>query len=309
MATQAASSDDFTRSRMTWLDQVFDDPELTPVARDVAFRISRYFNRKGFSGSGNLNAWPSHETLANASGCSAKTIQRAILLLKAQGHLSTKGKGGRAVSLTYFAVFNGGQKGGHERPPLTEKVDTSVPKGGHLKPEKVDTRVQQTSLNKSLNKSLNANRAGDPADDAFKAGWALAIFDELSKQPTQLPRPRTALLRNLIEVEKRPALVMEHQARHGWPEVNRMFDEPKALTPAALVPAVRGLVCEMEAVIAGSALWGEWQSEFEKRGWPFPCEAQSMAFPRSGPRGLDAFMNALRARQAGAMNVRALAVG
>ncbi len=321
MTIQAPSSDDFTRSRMMWLDQVFDDPALTPAARDAAFRISRYFNRKGFSGSGNLNAWPSYETLAKEAGCSSKTIQRAIMLLKEQGHLLTKGKGGRSVSLTYFAVFitshkatqsidQTGQistpKGGQDCPRLAEKVDTEVSKGGHLSVEKVDTSVLQTSLNKSLNKSLSAIRESDPAFDAFKAGWSLAVFEALAKGPATLPRPGTALLRTLIEVEKRPTLVMDHQAKHGWPEVNRMFDEPKALEPASLAPAVRALVCEMEAVIEGSALWSDWQREFEARGWPFPKQAKAMAFPSGGPRGLDAFITALNARQSGSGNVLAM---
>lgn len=321
MTTQAHSSDDFTRSRLMWLDQVFDDAALTSVARDAAYRISRYFNRKGFSGSGKLNAWPSYETLAKEAGCSPKTIQRAILLLKERGHLLTNGKGGRSVSLTYLAVFitrheptdsiyhtgqTGMQKGGQECPRLAEKVDTEVSKGGHLSAQKVDTRVLQTSLNKSLNKSLSAIREKDPAYEAFKAGWSLAVFEALSKGPAPLPRPGTTLLRNLIEVEKRPALVMDHQAKHGWPEVNRMFDEPKALEPAMLAPAVRALVCEMEAVIAGSALWADWQREFEARGWPFPKQAKAMAFPNGGPRGLDAFINALNARQAGSGNVLAM---
>ncbi|KAB0572614.1 helix-turn-helix domain-containing protein [Brucella pituitosa] len=311
-------SDDFTRSRMVWLDQIYDDQALTTVSRDAAFRISRYFNRRGFASSGNLNAWPSYETLAKEAGCSPKTIQRAVTLLRERGHIVTNGNGGRSKALTYFAVIKVGtttdemgadiqsiapDKGGQNCPRLVEKVDTAVPKGGHLNAEKVDKNVLQTSLNKSLIKSLSAARAHDAADEPFKAAWSIAIFDKLAKGPGALPRPGTALLRNLIEIEKRPALVLDHQAKHGWPEINSMFEQPKALEHETLAPSIRKMAFEMEAVTSGSARWKDWQCEFEARGWPFPRDAKTMSFPRGGVKALPAFMNALLARQAGGGNV------
>lgn len=315
-------SDDFTRARMMWLDQIFDDSDLTSTVRDVAFRISRYFNRKGFADSGNLNAWPSYQTLANEAGCTAKTVQRAINLLKDRGHVITKGNGGRSVTLTYFAVINSkpqiadcdedaqpeiGGKGGHPCPRIGEKVDIGCSKGGHLDAEKVDTHVLQTSLNKSLNKSLSETRANDPAFEPFKAAWSLAVFDGLSRGPSQLPRPATALMRKLIEIEQRPAMILEHQAKHGWPDINRMFDQPTALDASTLAPSIRKMAFEMEPVASGSAQWEEWQSEFEARGWPFPKEAKGMSFPRGGPRMLGSFMTVLAARQAdGSANVVAM---
>lgn len=311
-------SDDFTLSRMMWLDQIYDDLELTPAARDAAFRISRYFNRKRFSGSGNLNAWPSYETLATEAGCTSKTIQRAVALLKSRGHVVTSGKGGRSKTLTYFAVIRtvthaanteaempsvAENKGGQDCPRLAEKVDIADPKGGHLNAVKVDTNVLQTSLNKSLSKSLSAERAHDPADEPFKAAWSVAVFEKLSKGSGQLPRPTTQLLRQLIEVEKRPAHVLEHQAKYGWPEINSMFERPRALEPETLAPAIRNMAFEMEAVTSGSAQWADWQSEFRARGWPFPQETKAMAFPRGGVKALAAFMAALTARQAGGGNI------
>ena len=315
-------SDDFTRARMMWLNQVFDDSALSSTVRDVAFRISRYFNRRGFADSGNLNAWPSYQTLAKEIGCASKTVQRAINLLKDRGHIVTRGNGGRSVTLTYFAVINsksqvvdldrsaqplGGDKGGHGCPRIEEKVDIGVPKGGHLDAEKVDTHVLQTSLNKSLNKSLSETRATDPACEPFKAAWSLAVFEGLSRGPSKLPRPATALMRKLIEIEQRPAMILEHQAKHGGPDINRMFDQPTALDASTLAPSIRKMAFEMEPVASGSVQWDEWQSEFEARGWPFPRHAKGMAFPRGGPRMLGSFMTVLSARQAdGSANVVAM---
>lgn len=155
-----ADADQYTKYRLIWQDQILDDKQLTPMAQVIAFRIGRKFNRKIFLESGVLHAWPSYGTLAEETGCDAKTVQRAVLLLKKNGHILTEGSGGRHCSLSYFANIGAAAKGGHKCPPFEEnefeKVDISVPKGGHLKPEKVDTSVLQIPLKKSLKKSLNA---------------------------------------------------------------------------------------------------------------------------------------------------------
>lgn len=202
-----AEADQFTRLRMVWLDQVWDDVRLNSPARDVAFRISRLFNRRHFAASGELNAWPSYETLAREIDCNAKTIQRAVLLLKQHGHLVTEGSGGRHCSLSYFAVIksakstmevDGGKqskivkKGGHICPSIegkeAEKVDIFVQKGGHICPEKVDKNVLQISMNKSMSKPMSVNNRNSSFSKTRKnqksgkyepASWAQMIDEEV----------------------------------------------------------------------------------------------------------------------------------
>ncbi|MBQ0708717.1 helix-turn-helix domain-containing protein [Ochrobactrum sp. AP1BH01-1] len=309
-------SDDFTRCRMMWLDQVYDDKDLTIAVRDIAFRLSRYFNRKRFNDVGILNAWPSYELLASETGVTVKTVYRAISRLRERKHIETTEGRGRSRTLQYHAkikpvaVANAVEssvsrpdKTRHESPVIDGKPDICVPKTGHLETVKPDTNVLQTSLKKSSNKSSSEPRAKDPAFEPFKAGWSLIVFDGLSKGPGPLPRPGSALMRKLIEVEKRSDMILDHQAKHGWPDLNRLFERPTVLDPSALAPGVGKMALEMEPVTAGSALWADWRREFERRGWPFPRDAKAMAFPRGGPRMLDAFMAALAARQAGSANV------
>ncbi|MCD4514148.1 helix-turn-helix domain-containing protein [Brucella pseudogrignonensis] len=313
-------SDDFTRCRMMWLDQVYDDRELTIAVRDIAFRLSRYFNRKRFNDVGILNAWPSYELLASETGVTVKTVYRAISRLRERKHIETTEGRGRSRTLQYhakikpFAVADTVEspvskpdKTRHECPVIEKKEDICAPKTGHLETVKPDTNVLQTSLKKSSIKSLSEPRANDPAFEPFKAGWSLVVFDALSKGHGPLPRPTTAFLRNMIEVEKRPMQVKDHQAKHGWPEINKMFERPAVLDGSVLASSVGKMALEMEPVTTGSALWAEWQGEFESRGWPFPREAKGMCFPRGGPRMLDAFMTALAARQAGSVNVMTIA--
>lgn len=313
-------SDDFTRCRMMWLDQIYDDLELTSMVRDIAFRLSRYFNRKRFTEVGILDAWPSYDLLAEQAGVSTKTVYRAVTMLRERKHIETTEGRGRNRTLRYHAKIKPvavpdaidepismPDKTGHACLVIEGKPDICDSKTGHLEVVKPDTGDVQTSLNKSLKKSLSAAQAGDPAFEPFKAGWSLIVFDGLSKGSGPLPRPGSALMRNLIEVEKRPDMILDHRAKHGWPDINRMFERPTVLDPSALASGVGKMALEMEPVTAGSAPWAEWQSEFVRRGWPFPREAKGMCFPCGGPRMLDAFMTALAARQAGSVNVTTIA--
>lgn len=217
-------SDDFTRCRMTWLDQIYDDMKLTASDKEVGFRLSRYFNRKRFSEIGILNAWPSYETIAAEMGVTVKTIYRAVTKLRDRNHLDTSEGRGRSRTLQYRAIIKlsvvetpvlDTDKSGQQCPVIENKPDIHVPKTGHLETVKLDTNVLQTSLKKSLNKSLNAEPAKNPSCEPFKAGWSLAVFRKLSRGAAPLPRPSTAFLRQLIEVEKRPDMILDHQSKHG----------------------------------------------------------------------------------------------
>lgn len=297
-------SDNFTRFRMTWLDQIYDDDELTAMSRDIAFRISRLFNRKRYTESGACMAWPSYETLAKEACCSSKTVQRAVTLLKSRGHLNTSGNGGRHCTLIYFAIVKGGlsaqtktenevEKGGHQSPRLDEKtemgpqkVDTTVLKGGHMRPEKVDTSVLQTSLNKISDEILDASPQCVERSPA-RAPAGIVALSLLIAGPDKLP-PLPPMLRG--KEDQFPDLVLDHQAQHGWPDLRKRCQEPERWRSG-----LAKLAFEMEPVSAGSELWAKWKAEYRSRGWPMPTPLDGLAcFPACGPRKLDAFVDRIR---------------
>ncbi|ACM35604.1 prophage lambdaBa02 DNA replication protein [Allorhizobium ampelinum S4] len=299
---------------MTWLDQVYSDERLSKsVATNVAFFISQHFNRKRFNESGDFSAWPSYATLAEKVGCSEKTVQRAVSLLKQCGHIHTKGKGGRHCSLAYYAVLvsqsaqNVEEKGGHRSPRLkdkadfeAEKVDTAVPKGGHSRPQKVDTDVLLTSLNKSLKNLSEAPTAKPerkaPAEvsgvDPLKAAGSVAVLSVLMTGPGELPP-----LPPFVRQNPKHEWVMDHQAKHGWPDLYSVCRDPQRW-----YRAFDDFAHEMEAVEASkdNPKWCAWRDEYRARGWPMPRpDGQLMHFPDCGPKLLDVFLvRLLRAMQA-----------
>lgn len=317
------SGKDFTCARMMWLDQVNSDREMTLACCKVAYHLSAYFNRKHFLDGGGLHAWPSHGTLATASGCTEKTVRSAIKKLRDHKHVETTGGRGRSCTTNYRAFVkpkvaetqpneaeNAEIKTRYELPINDEKSGNSSTENRYLEPLKLGKNYRQPLLNKSLNKNTGASeRESDPVTlhprpveaqcEPYNPEWALVVFEGLSKGPGALPRPATAFLRKLIEIDQSPLQILDHQARHGWPEINRMFEWPKALDLASVPPVIRPMALEMEIVASGSALWVEWRNEFEARGWPFPREAARMAFPRGGSRALPGFLTAMQARKWG----------
>jgi hypothetical protein len=293
-------SDNFTRFRMTWLDQVWADKRLNSTARDVAYRISARFNRKNYAESGAFKAWPSYETIAKENDVTSKTVQRAVGMLKDNGHLMTKGVGGRHCSLTYYAIIksekstndsnNELEKGGQESPPFDVtrdnrdvKVDISVPKGGHLKPRKVDKNVLQTSLNKIPDEILEDAREPVEASPA-RSPVGVIVLSLLAGGPARLP-PLPPFMRG--NEAKYPELVMDHQAAHGWPDLHTRCQD-QSLRSEALAR----LALEMEPVSSDGEQWLAWKAEYRRRGWPMPVPLDGLAcFPEGGPMKLDAFMS------------------
>lgn len=298
--------DDFTRFRMTWLDQIYDDAQLTPAARDIAFRISRLFNRKRYSESGACTAWPSYETLAKDAGCASKTVQRCVGLLKARGHLATQGNGGRHCTLTYYAIVRASEKlpedeitatkGGHASPPLSkstpadlQKVDIQSPKGGHLTTEKVDTGVLQTSLNKPLMKSLMSSPARETVEQSTaRAPTAVIVLSILAQGPGKLPQLAPCFRGKEAEF---PDIVNAHRAEHGWPDIEQQCRDPERWSLG-----LAKMAFEMEPVASVSGLWADWKAEYRSRGWPMPKPLDGIAcFPPGGPKKLGAFLDRIKA--------------
>ncbi|WP_181409823.1 helix-turn-helix domain-containing protein [Martelella alba] len=322
------SGDEYTRLRMAWLDQVFGDAALSKsVATNVAFFISQHFNRKRFGDSGVFSAWPSYATLAEKVGCTSRTVQNAVALLKRRGHLRTKGQGGRHCSLTYFAVLKVGnqerreetdsyEKRGNSLPPFdeneadeAENVETGRTKRGNLDVQNVETGFLLTSMNKSLNKHFEEGaRVSDEiaprplsGDDAQ---LALENWSGLNRQSVPPAAAAVAVLAALISgpgqlpplppiVRKnpRPEWIRDHQAKHGWPHVYDNLGNPERW-----LSVFDEMAIDMVPVEASkdNADWQRWVDVYRGRGWPLPsAEGQLVHFPDCGPRGFEAFLSRL----------------
>ncbi|TNB48042.1 helix-turn-helix domain-containing protein [Martelella lutilitoris] len=326
------SADDYTRLRMTWLDQVYDDEALSKgVATNIAFFISKHFNRQRFKDSGIFSAWPSYATLAEKVGCTERTVQRAVGLLKARGHLKTKGKGGRNCTLTYFAILKRPaeaeasedpemttQKGRHTCPRLNEDEVSATSKGGHSAPEtwtldgaKGGHPCPTNTLNKSLNEisDIGARTENEPTPQTLHPADRQKAREEGSELDVQRITPAAAAVAVLsalikgpgplpppppiVRRDPRPEWLMDHQAQHGWPNVYDNLGNPECWADA-----FDDLAYEMEPVAASkdNRLWREWAAVYRDRGWPLPpAHGQLVHFPDCGPKGFDGFLKRLEA--------------
>ena len=296
--------DNFTRFTNSWLEQVSNDRELTPTAFYVAYRISRFFNRQRYIETGACIAWPSYETLAEEAGCTGKTIQRMVGKLSQRGHLQTVGMGGRRRTLTYFAclkrdsekassVSPGQPKGGHASPPFSEsdvdeneKVDNRSPESGHLKTEKVDRNVLQTSMNKISDKIFDAKH-GD-LDRSPARGPAAVIVLSILLEDT----PRPVRLPPFVKGKEKqfPKIVLNAQAEQGWPDLDSQCQEPWRWNSGLAT-----LAFEMVPVAIDSTLWLAWKAEYRSRGWPMPEPLDGIAcFPPGGPKKFEAFLGRVK---------------
>ncbi len=91
-----------------------------------------------------------------------------------------------------------------------------------------------------------------------------------------------------------------HQARYGFPAVNRMAEAAARGVGHTMRPDDRKLeaLCEgFERMHAKSELAADWRAEFERRGWPWlpdPGGHDWFYFPAGGPVAMEAFEQAVR---------------
>lgn len=170
------SGDSFTTARMTWLDQVMLDSAIyKTLATTVAYVIAKYFNRQRFIETGALNAWPSYATLADTIGCSERSIQRAVQLLRDHGHIETTYHGGGHSSLEYCAllipdrVVTGDHSKGFDD---HARVDTAVYPEGRNAPPRVDTAVypSDTAVHPRVDTAVYQNLRNKSLNEIFEEG-------------------------------------------------------------------------------------------------------------------------------------------
>jgi hypothetical protein len=92
-------SDDFTRRRFEWLDQITADPAVTPAGFVLAYWIAKHINRN--SG----DAWPSQPLLATEMRLSVRTVRALVDQLERAGHLTVIASRGRGHSCRYRPIL------------------------------------------------------------------------------------------------------------------------------------------------------------------------------------------------------------
>jgi len=121
----------FRDVKLQWLQQLSCDKDLSDSARSVAlYIITTHLNGH------TEKAWPSYQTIANATGKSVKTIQRAVRELEVKGWFEVQRGNGvghnteyRPSAASILRALDAREK--------TDKVVTLYPdKGGQNRPER-----------------------------------------------------------------------------------------------------------------------------------------------------------------------------
>ena len=166
----------FREVKLQWLEQLSCDASLSDNAKCVALHIiTRYIN-------GHTEmAWPSYQTIADATGKSVKTIQRAIHDLELGGWFDVVRGNGSRNSTKYRPSENSILQACEAR-EKTDKIVTLHPdKGGQICPKR-RSRVSgkggqncHPNLENLKNIKLNAHGDALPREKARSAIPALFI--------------------------------------------------------------------------------------------------------------------------------------
>jgi len=119
----------FREVKLQWLQQLSCDRDLSDSARSVAlYIITTHVNGH------TEKAWPSYKTIADATGKSVKTIQRAVRELEVKGWFEVQRGNGVGHNTEYRPSAASILRASYAR----EKTDKVVPlypnKGGHIRP-------------------------------------------------------------------------------------------------------------------------------------------------------------------------------
>ncbi|MBP1852503.1 helix-turn-helix domain-containing protein [Rhizobium halophytocola] len=121
----------FRDVKLQWLQQLSCDKDLSDSARSVAlYIITTHLNGH------TEKAWPSYQTIADATGKSVKTIQRAIRELETSGWFGIRRGNGIGHNTEYRPSAATILRASHAR-EKTDKIVTLYPdKGGQNRPER-----------------------------------------------------------------------------------------------------------------------------------------------------------------------------
>jgi hypothetical protein len=267
---------DFTADRMTWLDQVTENPAITAAAFRVAYAIARKFNREHHVASGNLQAWPTQDELATDTRLSRRGVQKCIDALVEQGHLSVIVGKGRGLRSTYEAII-------HDGSPFS--------------PEKDEPTFAFSDDKKANHRSEKANGEAKKGERPFAHKSLIQIFDKISEGESLSPSTRS---RSNSAANDAPDRFEEfwrtYPRRVGKVAARKAFAKAlgSGLTAEELILAAARFAAQREAepdpvrrerFTPHPATWlnaGRWADEESPTVVPFPRPGERPAFPNDG---------------------------
>ncbi|WP_174802237.1 helix-turn-helix domain-containing protein [Martelella limonii] len=154
----------FREVKLQWLQQLSCDAELSDNAKCVAlYIITTHLNGH------TEKAWPSYQTIADATGKSVKTIQRAIRELEATDWFDVRRGNGVGHNTEYRPSASSILRASESREKTDKIVRLYPKKGGQICPERQSDMSleggQKRPLNpeKEINKKPNARGTGQPS--------------------------------------------------------------------------------------------------------------------------------------------------
>ena len=176
----------FRDVKLQWLQQLSCDRDLSDNARSVAlYIITTHLNGH------TEKAWPSYQTIADATGKSVKTIQRAVRELEATGWFEVE-RGNGVGHNTEYRPSAASILRATEAREKTDKIVTLYPaKGGQTCPERRSDasgkggQICPPNLEKEKIKKPNAREGAPPRNEARHAIPLIFVAEAQDKQISQ----------------------------------------------------------------------------------------------------------------------------
>lgn len=175
-------ADDFTRTRLEWLEALHDDPQITSVEFETAFGISMHLNRK------TGEAWPGLALLAKKVGVSERTVHAAIKKLVTCGYL-IKRRGGDGRPNHYRLIT---KKEVSDRKPISDQ-------NGHR---------SEAHFRSELSIRSEMGQRSDRKSDAFQIGSGLPtnpLRNPLKGKHREFPTENLSVFSQPIDHRSLPA--------------------------------------------------------------------------------------------------------
>ena len=292
---------DFTADRMTWLDQVTENPAITAAAFRVAYAIARKFNREHHGASGNLEAWPTQDELATDTRLSRRGVQKCIDALVEQGHLSVIVGKGRGLRSTYEAIIHEQVEGAGEDEEKANGGSHYHPEkandGSPFSPEKDEPMFAFSDDKKANHRSEKANGEAKKGERPFAHKSLIQIFDKISEGESLSPSTRS---RSNSAANDAPDRFEEfwrtYPRRVGKVAARKAFAKAlgSGLTAEELILAAARIAAQREAepdpakrerFTPHPATWlnaGRWADEESPTVVPFARPGERPSFPNDG---------------------------
>ena len=171
-ATTTSKYTDLNRARGKLRTAIIYDRQVPAAGKMVGhYLLNHYHPDKGY-------AWPSYDTIADDLNLPKKTVIRSVKRLEERGYFIVRrvNKPGRTLVNQYVPQFGVAQDEAVPSENVTEKGDTGVPKGGHLRPKKGDTGDPR--VKEELRSSFTGKKNTRESRSARERAPALSRFSE-----------------------------------------------------------------------------------------------------------------------------------